>query len=59
MINIRMQGVFEDVIDCKRILRELRLLRFLKHPNLLGIIEIIKPTDLKRFDEIYVVTEFC
>ncbi|EGR30404.1 mitogen-activated protein kinase 2, putative [Ichthyophthirius multifiliis] len=55
----RLDGIFEDTVDCKRILREIHLLRMLNHPNLIKIIEIIKPSDLKKFDTIYVVTEYC
>jgi len=54
-----MNNLFDDVVDCKRILREVNLLRIMKHPNLISIIEIIEPTDLENFDHIYVVTEFC
>lgn len=55
----RMNNLFEDTIDCKRILREITLLRKLGHPNLIKIIEIIEPEDRDNFDHIYVVTEFC
>jgi len=55
----RLDGIFEDTVDCKRILREIHLLRILNHPNLIKIVEIIKPTDLKKFESIYVVTEYC
>jgi len=55
----RMNNLFDDVVDCKRILREISLLRILKHINLIGIIEIIQPRDWENFDHIYVVTEYC
>jgi len=54
-----MNNLFDDVVDCKRILREISLLRILKHINLIGIIEIIQPRDWENFDHIYVVTEYC
>jgi len=31
----KLNNIFEDTIDCKRILREITLLRKLKHPNLI------------------------
>ena len=37
----KFNGVFEDLIDAKRILREIVLLRMLKHPNLVNLIELI------------------
>jgi len=55
----RLTGIFEDNVDCKRILREIHLLRILNHPNLIRISEIIQPKDYKNFDTIYVVTEYC
>lgn len=39
----RMNNLFDDTVDCKRILREITLLRLLKHENLISIIEIIAP----------------
>ncbi len=50
-----MDGVFEDEIDCKRILREINLLRKLKHPFIIQIIDIIEPKNLDNFDTIYLV----
>jgi len=46
----------EDIIDAKRILRELRILRLFKHENLISLHNVIfneEPTD---FGEIYLVT---
>ncbi|CAK85270.1 unnamed protein product (macronuclear) [Paramecium tetraurelia] len=54
----RLTGIFDDEIDCKRILREITILRELKHQNLIQIIEILDPTDPK-FDTIYVVMEYA
>lgn len=51
----KMSGVFEDEVDCKRILRELHLLRQLKHNFCVDLIDLIKPTDLENFDTVYVV----
>ena len=48
-----MDGVFEDEIDCKRILREINLLKKLKHPFIIQIIDIIEPKNLDNFDTIY------
>jgi mitogen-activated protein kinase 1/3 len=54
----RLNNIFEDAIDCKRILREVVLLRKLNHPNLVNIIEILEASNLKTFDTIYVVLEY-
>jgi len=55
----RLNKIFDDTIDCKRILREVTLLRKLRYPNLVNIIEILEPSDLKNFDTIYVVMEYA
>ena len=50
-----MAGVFEDEVDCKRILRELHLLRKIAHPFVVELFDLIKPRDLENFDTVYVV----
>lgn len=52
-------GVFDDVIDAKRILRETVLLRMLKHPNLVNLIELIQLKNEQNFNEVYMVMEYC
>lgn len=54
-----MENVFDDETDCKRILREIALMRRLKHPFLIGLVEILLPTDPTTFDTLYVVMEFA
>lgn len=51
--------VFEDLIDCKRILREIAILNRLEHPHIVKILDIIVPADLEGFDEMYVVLEIA
>jgi mitogen-activated protein kinase 1/3 len=58
-LNLRLNGIFDDEIDCKRILREICILRELNHPNLISIIEILEPKDPVNFDTIYVVMEYA
>lgn len=54
-----MEGVFEDETDCKRILREVKLLRRMKHPYVVELIDVIEPTDRDTFDSLYIVLEFA
>lgn len=51
----KMTGVFEDEVDCKRILRELHLLRKLAHPFVVDLFDLIRPRNLDSFDTVYVV----
>lgn len=54
-----MSNVFKDDMDCKRMLRELVILRQMKHPCVVSLIDVIVAGDLATFDQIYMVLEFC
>eukprot|EP00406_Dinophysis_acuminata_P038808 CAMPEP_0179367014 /NCGR_PEP_ID=MMETSP0797-20121207/83354_1 /TAXON_ID=47934 /ORGANISM="Dinophysis acuminata, Strain DAEP01" /LENGTH=135 /DNA_ID=CAMNT_0021082547 /DNA_START=55 /DNA_END=459 /DNA_ORIENTATION=+ len=51
--------MFEDLIDCKRILREIAILAKLKHDHIVEIYDIVAPSNMKTFDELYIVMEIC
>lgn len=51
----QIKGVFEDETDCKRILREICILKSLKHGSIVGLFDLIEPKDLHDFDTIYIV----
>mmetsp|Transcript_8582 Transcript_8582/g.13937 ORF Transcript_8582/g.13937 Transcript_8582/m.13937 type:complete len:465 (-) Transcript_8582:233-1627(-) len=51
--------MFEDLIDCKRILREIAILSKLKHDHIVQIYDIPQPADLSSFQELYIVMEIC
>ena len=46
----KMTNVFEHKIFTRRILRELRILRLLKHENIIDLIEIILPKSRDQFN---------
>ena len=54
----KIKDTFMDVVDAKRILRELKLLRHLNsHENIISIVDIMSvPPNNPRFDDIYIVT---
>lgn len=54
-----MDNIFDDETDCKRILREITLLRHLKHPCVVELIEIIEPSNPENFSTLYMVLEFA
>ena len=54
-----MDGVFEDEVDCKRILREINLLRKLHHPYVVNILDVLEPKNNETFDSLYVVLELA
>jgi serine/threonine protein kinase len=51
-------GVFDDLVDGKRILREVKLLGFLKHQNILGLKDLFRPKDPEHFTDLYFVTDY-
>ena len=53
----RMEGIFEDETDCKRILREIHILKSLKNPAVVGLFDMIPPVNPEKFDTIYIVLQ--
>lgn len=49
----KVRGAFADTTDAKRILREIRLMRSLAHPGVLGLHDLIMPPSLDHFDDVY------
>lgn len=54
-----MENIFEDETDCKRILREVTLMRKLKHPFVVELVELLYPRNPETFDTLYVVMEYA
>jgi mitogen-activated protein kinase 1/3 len=50
---------YKSILHAKRILRELILLKRLKHPYVIDLLDIIEPEDRYNFDEIYLVMELA
>lgn len=55
----KMENIFDDEIDCKRILREVSILRKVNHPFVVNLIEILEPRDPRNFTTIYTVMEYA
>lgn len=53
----RMEGLFEDETDTKRILREIHILKQLKSSSVVGLFDMIPPTNPEKFDTIYLVLQ--
>jgi mitogen-activated protein kinase 1/3 len=50
-----MDNVFEDPVDCKRILREITILKSLKNKFVVGLFDLIAPVNRDEFNSIYLV----
>lgn len=53
----KINDIFEHVSDATRILREIKLLRLLRHPDIVEIKHILLPPSRREFKDIYVVFE--
>lgn len=52
----KVRNAFDDTTDAKRILREIRLMRSLKHQCVLGLYDLVRPSSLEHFNDVYIVT---
>ncbi|KAF4691384.1 hypothetical protein FOZ60_015531 [Perkinsus olseni] len=52
----KVQNAFDDLIDAKRILREIKLLRTFDHDNIVRILDMYPPQS-PDFEDIYIVTD--
>ncbi|KAL1507609.1 hypothetical protein AB1Y20_007228 [Prymnesium parvum] len=49
---------FEDTMDCKRLLREIKILRHFRHDNVLGLVDILPPSGGQAdWKDVYIVSE--
>lgn len=53
----KIKSVFDNVIDAKRILREIRIMKFLKHKNISSAIDLMRPPSesAEEFNDVYIV----
>lgn len=48
---------FDDLVDAKRIVREIRLMRHLRHPHVVSVLDVMRPPMLATFEDTYIVTD--
>ncbi|KAG7376417.1 S_TKc protein [Phytophthora pseudosyringae] len=48
---------FDDLVDAKRIVREIRLMRHLRHPHVVSVLDVMRPPSLSNFEDTYIVTD--
>ena len=53
----KINDIFEHVSDATRILREIKLLRLLRHPDIVEVKHIMLPPSRREFKDIYVIFE--
>ncbi|PRQ17603.1 putative mitogen-activated protein kinase CMGC-MAPK family [Rosa chinensis] len=50
-------NAFDNIIDAKRTLREIKLLRHMNHENVIGLKDIVRPPKKDNFNDVYIVYE--
>jgi len=53
----KLPNVFQSLVSSKRVFRELKMMRFSKHENVLSCLDILQPPHIDFFHEIYMITE--
>jgi mitogen-activated protein kinase 1/3 len=53
----KVPNAFDDLIDAKRIVREIKLLRFFDHENVIAMTDVIKPEAKTGYNDIYIITD--
>lgn len=53
----KIPNAFEDLVDAKRILREIKLLKYFDHENIVSLLDVPKPEARTGYNDIYIVTD--
>ena len=53
----KIANAFENLTDARRTLREIKLLRHLRHENVIAVRDILRPPSRERFSDVYLVYE--
>ena len=53
----KMLKIFREKTETKRLLREIRLLRFFQHENIIKIKSLLNPMRVQNMKELYIVTD--
>lgn len=53
----KVSNAFDDLIDAKRIVREIRLLDFFDHENVISLLDVQKPPARTGYNDIYIISD--
>lgn len=53
----KMPNVFQNLVSSKRVFREIKMLCYLEHENVMSALDILQPPHIDYFQELYVITE--
>jgi serine/threonine protein kinase len=57
LLCVCLVAAFANLVETKRTLREVKLLRHFKHANIVEILDIMQPESFAKFDDVYIVNE--
>ena len=55
----KVKRIFDDLVDCKRMLREIAILSELEDDRIVKLLDVIVPGNHATFNELYLVLELC
>jgi serine/threonine protein kinase len=56
----KISKAFDDLVDAKRILREIKLLQHFDHENIITLVDLLPPpitTSLDQFEDVYIISD--
>jgi len=53
----KISKAFRELLEAKRLVREIRALRFFDHPHIISIMDILPPPSLLAMTDVYVITD--
>ncbi|CAK4251980.1 unnamed protein product [Aphanomyces euteiches] len=53
----KVSKAFEDLVDAKRILREIKLLQHFDHENIITIVDLLPPPSISHFEDVYIISD--
>jgi len=53
----KMPNVFQNLVSARRVYREVKMLCYFRHENLISALDVLQPPHIDFFQEIYVITE--
>jgi mitogen-activated protein kinase 1/3 len=54
----KIKNIWNNLLDTKRILREIHILRHMHHRCLISVLDVLMPQDFNNFSDIYVVCDY-
>lgn len=53
----KISNAFDDINDARRIFREMKLLRYFNHDNIIPLLDVQKPDSKTGYNDVYIITE--